>query len=208
MKNSITISDIAAILLLLSLTGCKPSGAVITENPPSKSTGASDSRGFDPLELPQDKIIIPREHPQTGPLGMADDQSPDSSKNYLSLNTTRLVPMVTYDTLSNQIYRVQLATTRLFGEARKIVNVAEEIFDLPVIIDYEVPNFKVRVGGFSDRTQAEVYQEKCRSAGYKTAWIVMVNLNVRSLEPLYLELPAMVPHDTLDDDATDNERQP
>lgn len=208
MKNSNTISDIAAILLLLSLTGCKPSGAVITEKPSSKSSGASDSRGFDPLELPQDKTIIPREHPQTGPLGTANDQSPDSSMGYLTLDTTRLIQMVTYDTLSNQIYRVQLATTRLFGEARKIVSVAEEIFDLPVIVDYEVPNFKVRVGGFADRTQAEVYQEKCRSAGYKTAWIVMVNLNVRSLEPLYLDLPAMVPHDTLNNDTTDNERHP
>ena len=43
----------------------------------------------------------------------------------------------------------------------------------------------VRVGGFSDRYEAEDYMQLAKAAGYTNAWVVVVNLVAGGDEPLY-----------------------
>ena len=89
------------------------------------------------------------------------------------------------DTINSQAFRVQLFTTKLYREAQEAVRTAEEIFDQSVYVDYEVPYFKVRVGSFADRDAAEDYQQRAKAAGYRNAWVVMVNVSIREATPLY-----------------------
>ena len=94
------------------------------------------------------------------------------------------------DTLNNQAFRVQILTTKVYGEARTALRVAEEIFDRPVFMDYEVPYFKLRVGNFAEREIAENYQQRARAAGYTNAWVVVVTVAVEEPAPLYEISPA------------------
>jgi hypothetical protein len=150
----------------------------------------TDPRGFDPLELPRDRQVVPEAHPQAGAIsGRQVLQTPDSGTEVDSTGEAVFaIPEPVIDTFNSQAYRVQLHTSRVYGEARQAARVAEEIFDQPVYVDYEVPNYKVRVGNFPDRDQALSYQQKARAAGYSNAWVVMVNVAVRELAPLYDDL--------------------
>ena len=68
------------------------------------------------------------------------------------------------------------------------MQIAEEIFDHPIFLDYEVPYYKVRVGSFRDKESAEVYQLRAKSAGYNNAWVVMVTVNINKAENLYEDI--------------------
>lgn len=146
-----------------------------------------DSRGFDPLELPRDLEVVPLKHPVSGdirgrvaPVGTPEPEV-DSSYEVIQDVPDEI------DSLNSQAYRVQIFAGKLYGEAKRAVAVAEEIFDRPVSLDYEVPYFKVRVGSFADREKAELYQQRARTAGYANAWVVVVNVGVKEAPPLYDE---------------------
>lgn len=69
-------------------------------------------------------------------------------------------------------FRIHLLTSTLIGQARSAEQVAAELFDQPVRLDYEVPYYKVRVGEFSLRAEAEAYLATVKKMGYDEAWVV------------------------------------
>lgn len=155
--------------------------------PPTEQTTEeyTDDRGFDPLGLPYDREIVPSEYKNSAEirgravLREADDESADSATSF----PVDLPSEV--DTLNSRAFRVQFYTGKLFGEARRELRIAEEIFDRPVFFDYEVPYYKVRVGTFADRREAEKYQMRVKAAGYSSAWVVSVKVGVKQAAPLY-----------------------
>jgi len=171
---------------MLLIAGC--GGNVVRyggEEAPPPAEEPMDARGYDPLELAVDTDIIPQLRPQTGVITGRDQLV---TRDTLSTDTSAVaieVPETAIDSLSSQAFRVQLFTSKLFGEAKHQVMVAEEIFDQPVYMDYEVPYFKVRVGNFATRGQAESYQQRAKAAGYGSAWVVLVTLEVKEAAPLY-----------------------
>jgi hypothetical protein len=181
--------SICSILIMGSgfvlFSGCsrpqKPSNEI------QESDSGDKNRRFDPLDLSQDLEIVPQKHPQGGEIGrqlQTIEFSPPSDD--MAANHAIGLPD-TIDTLNHQAYRIQLFAGKLYGEARRALRVAQEIFDRPVVLDYEVPYFKVRVGSFSNREDAEDYQQKAKAAGYPEAWVVMVNVGVAKPAPLYPE---------------------
>lgn len=139
------------------------------------------------MGLPQDDRVVPKVSPQKG---LTIDQQPFVGQDPVIVDgdTTDLVIPdlpVAYDTANHQAYRVQLLTTKLYGEARKAERVAHEIFDQPVYVDYEVPYYKLRVGSFASREDAEQYQLRAKAAGYGNAWVVLVMVDVKQAPPLY-----------------------
>ena len=195
-----TYSVLPVLVVLLALIACKRPAPAGEEPPSTDGTSEVDSRGFNPLELPADREVVPRKQPQHGVIagsGVVDDVVPATTEDTSGIGD---VPQ-DMDTLNNQAYRVQLFTSKVYGEARRAVRVAEEIFDQPVYVDYEVPYYKVRVGSFADRDAAESYQQKARSAGYQNAWVVIVSLSVRETRPLYDDLPTATPEEPATDDA-------
>ncbi len=161
------------------MSGCRPSGG--GEEAGSDVERAADAR-CDPLDLPQDKMIVPEEYPQTGSVGGVFVPSDPQAEDTLVAPVD--VPEAV-DTANAQTYRIQIYTGKLFGDAQRARLVAEEIFDRPCYLDYEVPYFKLRVGSFDDRDEAEEYQQRAKAAGYTNAWVVMVNVGVEELAPLY-----------------------
>ncbi len=171
-----------AVLLLAGCQGAKGPG----EEKPSTPEGTyADGRGYDPLEFPRDREIIPVKYPNTGSIrgsGALIDADMDPSDS--SYHVADSLP-IAIDSINNQVFRVQLYTSKQYGEARKAVVVAEEIFDQPVYLDYEVPYYKVRVGNYASRDDADEYQPRVRAAGYRNAWVVVVNLGIREAAPAY-----------------------
>ncbi|NOY88834.1 MAG: SPOR domain-containing protein [FCB group bacterium] len=187
MKIPENIYSLISLLLLLVLTvGCRSNTSVAEEKKQTKAPSVVDKRGFNPLDLPLDTKIIPKEYPLKSDFTIKKaisatitDSSYDSS-----LPIMDSIPE-TMDTLNNQVYRIQIFTSKVYGDAKYATRVADEIFDRQVYLDYEVPYYKVRVGNFANREQAEEYLLKVKTAGYTNAWVVMVTVNVNETTPLY-----------------------
>ena len=174
--------------ILAGIAGCKGSPGYGDESKSQESTSESSTSTVDPLELPQDTRIIPLLQPRKGEIkGTAPEDKSDTSSQSQQQIISNIKPII--DTLASQALRIQLHSTELFGEAKLERQIAEEIFDQPVYLDYEVPYYKVRVGSFAERKNAELYLQKAKSAGYQNAWIVAVRVNVKEVQPLYKELP-------------------
>jgi hypothetical protein len=187
-----------SILLLLMavwlIGGCnrpaEPTGAEVIE-PADDPT--ADGRGFDPLELPADRVVVPEEHPQTAAI--------TTGAHFVEAGATPVPTSFSSDGPSKpeadsrdgQVFRVQIFTDKVYGKARRAITVAEEIFDHEVFLDYEVPYYKVRVGGFDSRSAAEDYQMRAKAAGYPEAWVVAVNVAVQEPTPLYPADSPVVP---------------
>jgi len=46
-----------------------------------------------------------------------------------------------------------------------------------VYVDFEAPNYKVRVGDFIDRDSAESLQQDLVQMGYNSAWVLRTRIN-------------------------------
>ncbi|HEX2896590.1 MAG TPA: SPOR domain-containing protein [candidate division Zixibacteria bacterium] len=170
--------------------GCSKSVEYGEETKTTQVSNTSSTTRLDPIDLPQDSRVIPKLQPHKGDItgtGKEPDVVKDTAKEEASTPIKPVQPQL--DTLASQALRIQLHSTELFGEAKKERIIAEEIFDQPVYLDYEVPYYKVRVGSFSDRKDAENYLSKAKTAGYQNAWIVAVRVNVKEAQPLYENLP-------------------
>ena len=191
-NTSKLVTALAAVLTL----GCQPKHPVTQETPPPTSSSAPAARGYDPLGLPGDHDNIPQEHPKSGAIvGKVALVDVDKTQTDTVGTTTKSAPM-TVDSVNSQAYRIQLYTSKLYSEARHELRVAEEIFDRPVFLDYEVPYYKIRVGSFADRDKAEEYLQRVKAAGYPTAWIVMVNVGVKEAAPIYRDSAPVQDTDT------------
>lgn len=182
---------IVVLGLLLALLGCAPAQSPTQERPVAgEKQGERTEPRFDPLGLQGDSEIIPRTHPHSGDIQGQVVTIIDTIAS--STDTTSTYPTVVeiplgVDTIASQAFRIQLFTSKLYGDARRQLIVAEEIFDRPLYLDYEVPYYKLRVGSFGEREPAEDYLMKVKATGYPNAWVAIVNVNVRQATPLYDE---------------------
>lgn len=181
MKTGKNIYKILIIFTLLLLLGCRP--AAVSKEKSKENGSSTENAQFDPLELQSDTTIIPKSYPQPGDLigkpvlsESETEEQQTSQKDYL---------FESIDTLNSQSFRIQLFSSKAYGTGKQAFKIAEEIFDRPVYLDYEVPYYKIRVGNFANRDDAELYLLKVRTAGYSDAWVVAVNINVHESERLY-----------------------
>ena len=79
-------------------------------------------------------------------------------------------------------YRVQILATRYFDYADSLaISISSKIID-SVYVEFETPNYKVRVGDFIDRDSAELLQKKLLNMGYKSAWILRTKITAQIAE--------------------------
>jgi hypothetical protein len=169
----------AVICSLMIVTAMSAVAAVDKKATPSAATKpvpAIGGRVVDPLGLPADLELITAKAPQSGAIGSNPGAVTETGAGARSGKSTL-------------VFRVQIYTTQGFGDARKASQVAQEIFDQAVHIDYEVPNFKVRVGDFPVRDDAESYRRSAQALGYANAWVVSVTVGINQAAPLYDSLP-------------------
>lgn len=78
-------------------------------------------------------------------------------------------------------YRVQIFASDYNERAEQIAAEAKFKFTEPVYVEYvpgTVGPYKVRVGDFKNRVDAEILREKARRMGYPDAWIVETEIKV------------------------------
>jgi len=69
-------------------------------------------------------------------------------------------------------YRVQLLASTLKEEAESVLEVAKGLFSDNVYVEYSEPYYKIRVGDFSEKEDAELTRERANELGFVDAWIV------------------------------------
>ncbi len=69
-------------------------------------------------------------------------------------------------------YRIQLISTQNLSEAISVKVEADSLFTTPVYVDFEPPNYKVRIGNYLSADEAAVMQERMQKRGFKFAWVV------------------------------------
>ena len=74
-------------------------------------------------------------------------------------------------------YRVQVLATRYFERADSLAVIMKNTVRDSVYVDFEAPNYKVRVGDFIDRNSAESLQQDLVQMGYNSAWILRTRIN-------------------------------
>jgi hypothetical protein len=166
------------VLGLIIISGCGG-----TFRPHADATKQADPRAgaskdkYLPLDQPEDFVIIPS----------AVSIFPSNDTSLAGSKDGTLTPAAdnTSDQAVAQAFRIQLFTSKEYGPAFREKTIAVEVFNQPVIMDYEVPYYKVRVGNFATREEAEKYLPMAREAGYKTAWVVKAYVNIRALEDVY-----------------------
>ena len=84
--------------------------------------------------------------------------------------------------LISEGYRVQILATRYFEYADSIaISISNKITD-SVYVEFETPNYKVRVGDFVNRSSAESLQQELLDMGYKSAWILRSRITAQRAE--------------------------
>jgi len=74
-------------------------------------------------------------------------------------------------------YRVQVLATRYFERADSLAVLMKNTVSDSVYVDFEAPNYKVRIGDFIDRNSAESLQQDLVKMGYNSAWILRTRIN-------------------------------
>ena len=69
-------------------------------------------------------------------------------------------------------YRVQIVISQNEQELQDVKIEIEKSIDEQTYIIFELPNYKLRVGNFLNRKEAENFQKKIVRLGYSTAWVV------------------------------------
>jgi hypothetical protein len=69
-------------------------------------------------------------------------------------------------------FRVQLISTQDINEALRVKSQADSLYNLPVYIDFESPNYKVRIGNYANNEEAQIVQKRMQNQGFKFAWVV------------------------------------
>lgn len=194
---------LCAIAMTISSCGAKSGGGLSDGDRPSSGSGGTrdgDERSgdidhFDPLATARDREVAPEIYPVNP---RTAEEPGDSLFEPLPL------PYAGSDSTAElkdptEVYRVQIFTSRLYNEARQEKVLAEEIFNFPVHLDYEVPYYKLRVGDFLTRAEAENFIPETKAIGYRSAWVARVVLKILPPPPLdRLEQPLLpkMPDDT------------
>ena len=69
-------------------------------------------------------------------------------------------------------YRVQVAISENQEDLIDIKDNLEKVIKEKIYIQFELPNYKLRVGNFSSRKKAELYRNKINRLGYRYAWVI------------------------------------
>ena len=69
-------------------------------------------------------------------------------------------------------YRVQLMISENQEDLIEAKNNLEKIIKEKIYIQFELPNYKLRVGNFSSRKKAELYRNEIARLGYRSAWVI------------------------------------
>ena len=94
-------------------------------------------------------------------------------------DSTSFESVISLDSVQSVIegYRVQVLATRYFERADSFAIIMKNTVSDSVYVDFETPNYKVRIGDFIERESAESLQQDLVQMGYNSAWILRSRIN-------------------------------
>jgi hypothetical protein len=167
------MTNIVYKLFLVSITVILTVGCASSKKekiPSSDSNGKSTlDESFDPLSLNDDDIKF--EEPET--------RVTDESPRYLPEVQPAQDSTVSLPNELVEGFRIQILSTKDLENATRAKSIAMEQFsDIQVkfYLEFDSPYYKVRLGDFIKRNDAEETREVVRSRGYPKAWIVKTKI--------------------------------
>jgi len=172
-RNSLTLLSLIAIQALLLTAGCTPTA--VRSSGPSETVAAT----------PRRDAVDPREHYVAG--GGQTFLDTLNSGNEIALTPVDLpvievLPPVSAApergaSVSETRFRIQILASSQVDMARKEKVNAESMTKHPVFMASEQSLYKLYVGDFKTRAEAEAALPEIRKIGYKDAWIVSVKVS-------------------------------
>ena len=94
-------------------------------------------------------------------------------------DSTSFESVISLDSVQSVIegYRVQVLATRYYERADSFAIIMKNTVSESVYVDFETPNYKVRIGDFIERESAESLQQDLVQMGYNSAWILRSRIN-------------------------------
>lgn len=190
MRRPRNIFSLACIVIgVFAVADCmaKPQSS----NRSGKTASESPLRAkLDPLGLPQDTVVV------VTPNSDAEKNLIEEIRSISHVQSRPPGVSSQADSSGGQVYRVQLLTADNYSDARRALAVAEEIFDLSISLTYDQPYYKLRVGEFATKSDADAYLLKAKAAGYANGWVLLANVGVKELRPMYENAPPLESPDT------------
>ncbi len=168
------------LLIFLYLFGCagvkKQTVPVAKEEAVSEVPAGAYDESFDPLSLEDDDLVIERHTPAVSQSSSALHKTP-----VVSEKTGKALPdsLIDYEEVNG--YRLQIFAGRSVEAATLAKTKAMEDFapyGQKVYFIFEAPFYKIRIGDFRDRTQAEKARDLAKQMGYKEAFVVRSKVKV------------------------------
>jgi hypothetical protein len=158
---------IVVLLIILVVFGCSSTQKTIKQeqqNP--KKPKIKMVEDLDPVALADDNFVIKPKF---------KEPKPDKNISYFQKDST-----VSVESDSEMVkiinvrgFRIQIGQVINEEDASEIRREAMLTFEnANVYLIFDAPNYKIRVGDFEKRRDAEELQDKAISLGYKDAWIV------------------------------------
>ncbi len=172
---------LSAILFFALLLGCAATkkaqtpSKVAAHKMEEKSLPAGQfDESFDPLTLEDDDITIRKQN------NLMQKQA-DYLKNISTATSRQNIPdsLKSYKEVDG--FRIQVFAGRDIQAATMAETKAKEDFEkkgLKVYLIFEAPFYKVRVGDFTDRNEAENARDLAKRLGYKSAFVARSKVKV------------------------------
>ena len=71
-----------------------------------------------------------------------------------------------------QGYRIQVMISENQEDLVLAKEKLESVIKEKIYIQFELPNYKLRIGNFSSRKKAELYRTKIVRLGYRSSWVI------------------------------------
>ena len=138
----------------------------------------TDTLMFNPMELEDDGILIPR------PKESAAVEEPDISTSIMETQPAPQAPIVTdeeeqWEEAIKPGYRVQIFASNGVDAARQVEAEVLKLFPAMVYLSYDPPNYKIRIGNCNTKEEANELRREAVRAGFKDAWVVRDNIIVK-----------------------------
>lgn len=117
------------------------------------------------------KIFDPNEHRDVQP------KWPVIINNVLS-GDTGLDSILAADTVHwvTDGFRVQILASKSMTKADSLSELLNTALDDSAYVVYETPNYKVRIGDYVVREDAEKMRQKLQNMGYRSAWVIRTRI--------------------------------
>jgi len=115
----------------------------------------------------EESILLP-EAEQTPPMVVSEKSDPPEDIDYHNFDEDYTPDVTSAVSGQQRGFRIQVITTEDSELAGEIIEKIESTLEYPVYRIYEPPYYKVRVGNFIDRADADEMMGELRRAGYET----------------------------------------